>query len=289
MSNLFPVGDGQITGVHDDGTPEGIIRARISQGELIKVPANSLDYVRNFGGTAFLQAGFNMAYNADGSFSSINFGTNPGLNSDVAILSVVTYGKMVGVRYRRTLTTPPFSVIVDGVPYDCPAYQQLYYTDNNSSGAVEREALWIVAENLPDIAHTVKVVLTASATLSYNLVLYGMLLERRAGYTERPRLDSVLSQGVLTNANVAVSYNDSVGYTNKGVKRLVYFNSDVAARLVTVSWNGAVIWQKSIPAGSTDYFEVSNVGFCVGGLDPNTLYHKADTGAVVLFTAIGSN
>jgi len=281
--------DSQISAVQDDGTKEGVIRSKIVNGELVKLPANSIDYIVNVGGSAAVQPSQGVFSNSDGSGSAINLATVAGLGTNIASLTTTIYGRSIGVRFRRNAATPLFSVIVDGVAYDLPDNLRNWYTDNTPNPSIEREALWVLDDNLTEGAHTVKVILPSS-DVANTLVLFGFLAESKSGYTEKARLDSPYSVNasvISTPSNITST--DSNGTLNKGVKYILYRNIDSAnAHVITILWGSSVLWVQSIPPNSTYKFELSAVGFTVGSGSIAALMHSADSNGVIVSTVIGS-
>jgi len=278
-----PTYDPQISGVLDDGTNEGSIRAKLVTGELVKVPLSAIDYSTVISGSATVSDLFNIYTNGDGTGQIVNMSTVAGLGTNACALRTVIYGRVVGVRYRRNSSTPAFSVLIDGTPYGVPAYNTApRFT--NSSGPADREALFIIADDLTDTAHSVEIVLYPDASVAKTLIVYGFTAERRAGYLPADRIDVIYSQGTLTNASVAVPGSTSV----RSIKYIWYQNTDLTnPHRVTVNFNSVSSWSKMIAAGDTEILRISEVGATLSG-NSSTWSHLADANSVVKFTCIGN-
>ena len=243
-------------------------------------------YTADVGGAAAWN--LNGAYqNSDGSSASIVL-TTASYSSSVSSLTgsggyveKTIYGKVVGVRFHRT-STPPFCVDVDGVPYlvrQPLAFNGVYY----GASSADDEAFFIVADDLPDGPHTVRVILTndPAASAGYSLTFYGFLAERRAGYVDRTRMNDVSATGTLTTSAVAVPRTNEIY-----VRGILYANTSASTVTVTVQSSGATIWQAALAAagsaGCSATFDV---------LAPTALAvsHLASAASAVNFAVLGAN
>lgn len=275
--------DRQIAGVLDDGTSEGAIRAKLVTGELVKIPLAAIDYSTVMSGAgASIQDLFNIYTNGDGTGQIVNMSTIAGLGTNGCALRVTIFGRVVGVRYRRNTQTPSFSVLIDGVPYDVAAYNTSPRF-MNSAGPADREGLFVIADDLADTAHSVEIVLYPDASVAKTLILYGFVGEKRAGYIPAVRLDVPYVQGVLTNAAVAVPGSVNV----RGIKSIIYYNTDTNPHRVTVRYNSTAAWSKMIAAGESEIFKISEIGASLSG-NSSTWSHLADANTFVNFTCIGN-
>lgn len=281
MAKSLPVLDTGITGIEDDSTNEGVLRAKLVQGELIKVPLHVLDIIPN---SSSVQIQQNTSWNADGSGFNLNLFTNIGL-SNLAYCTFLMKGKVIGIRYRNRPTTPPlapFTIVVDGVPYTAKGRKLKYYLDNIAQTTLnpERESVfWI--DNLEDIEHTVKIILHPSATETRSLVVTGVVAEKRLGYPEFPRMDFFWGQGTITTSytNIANSSTDIYNTPIKGIKEIWYYNPDSSSQVLYIQYNSKVLVKKTILAGDTYIFQVSDVGIMVG-VDAGGLRHKSDSNLI---------
>lgn len=274
--------DKQIAGVLDDGTNEGVIRAKLVTGELVKIPLSVIDYSTVISGSATVSDLFNIYTNGDGTGQIVNMSTVAGLGTNGCALRTVIFGRVVGVRYRRNTSAPAFSVLIDGVPYDIPAYNTAPRF-MNSAGPADREGLFVIADDLADTAHSVEIVLYPDALVAKTLIVYGFVGEKRAGYLPAARLDVPYTQGVLTSASVAVPGSVNV----RGIKSIIYYNTDTNPHRVTVRYNSTAAWSKMIPAGESEIFKISEVGASLSG-NSSTWSHLADASALINFTCIGN-
>lgn len=292
MTNNFPVLDKGILGVKDDGSPEGILKVKIEQGELVKIPINSFiqgTETQILGSVTTSNISFN---NGDGSGSGLNFNiATAGLGSNYALMTTIVYGKIIGIRFRRFVNTPSFSVVIDGVPYDCPTYRQKPYSSNTVNISSDRENTWIVADDLPDGQHTVQIFLYPDALVSKTLVIHGFTLEKRVGYKEYEKNDFIYSTGTCTTSSVNIPSTDFNGQNIKNIKQISYQNTDAVARIVTLNYNNIAIAKIYLSASGTigdtaKYDFGSGVG--LGGTI-NGLSHLADVAGKINFITIGKS
>lgn len=285
-TNPLPTAEIQIAGVQDDGTPEGVIRSKLVSGELVKVGFDTLNWSRSFSGSAAANASQTMTSDGDGDLMSVNMSTVAGLGTNGVTLNFFAYGTIVGIRFRRDSATPPFSVLIDGVAYGVDQ-KFLNAKFANGSAITDREVLYIVAKDLPDRCHDVNIVLYPDATVAKTLVVYGFLVERRAGYRDTTPKDILYGAGSLTALLVNVSTLDATSDYVRGLKSILYYNSDSVSRTVTIAYNSITIATLTIASLSSARFDLSTTGVMPGG-STAALQHQADATTVVKFVCIGS-
>jgi hypothetical protein len=261
--------DPQISGVYDDGSPDGALRARLVSGELVRLPfnQNQRTYQVNVNGTAAatLTAGV-QPLNPDGSATTLNL-QNQGIGfANGMEVWQPFYGRVFGIRFRRDQNTPPvFCVMIDGQAYQV-AGRDAQMMAEGFSGNTD-EALVMVATDLPDLlpdqpAHKAVIELVGDPANNYTLVLYGYLVERRAGYVEHPRLpvpfqgvvlQSGGSGGVQTNACLLINLAPTMNvYALRAIK---LFNSSGAAVDVFLAQGGAAN-QQTTPGALVDHVQI---------------------------------
>lgn len=282
-----PAFDLQIAGVQDDGTTEGVVRSKIISGDLVRVPLFDLDVGSFVQGTGSASLNRNAYSNSDHSGVGYNLSTPAGIATNLSTMYAVLYGRTVGVRFRKLGSTPPFSLIVDGVPYGVPLMQRQTYFDAALGSLLGngKEGIFVVSD-LPDGPHSVRVVVGPDSAVARTLVVYGFLAERGAGYAAATPLDSLFGGGTLTAAAVAVPVTDNAGNANHGIKAILYQNTDVASRTVTITWNGVAVQTLDVAAGKSGRIDLSSLGINPGSA-PN-LAHQADVAAKVNFVCLGS-
>lgn len=293
MATGFPIQEQGILGIKDNGTPEGVVKVKFDQANLIKLPANSFirggEFQAVLLGSASFDASLGAFNNGDGSNSAFNINVPAGLGTNFALGTFAIYGKVIGVRFRRIPSSTPFSVVIDGVPYDCPDYIVNPRVGNTTNIGQDREAQWIVADNLSDGQHTVQIFVYPNPLTSKTLVLYGFVVERRIGYTEFEKINALYSKGTLTASAVSVPTLDEGGQTIRAIKSIIYQNTDTVARNVTINHGGVLIAKIYLAAsgaqGDTVNFDFgANVGF---GSTSTQMQHFADLTAKVKFVTIG--
>jgi hypothetical protein len=119
--------------------------------------------------------------------------------------------------------------------------------------------------------------LIAQGGFQRNTWLYGLLLEKRLGYSQpAPRL-RLLNGGTLTAAQVAISMG-SFANDYMGIRSIVYTNTDTVNRVVTLQYNSVTIWQATIAAATSATFDM---GGLFSGADSSLFTHAADLTAKV--------
>lgn len=175
-----------IGGIQDDGTDFGVVRTKLLNGALIKVPANSPFFRTRLSavgaGTASVVSG--MAWNSDGSGAGIALGGNHTVGNDSASASFLFYGSFVALRTRLQASFgPDFSVIIDNRIYEVPApnQTQLKTTVDFATIAGDTEYTVVIADDLPDQQHTLTIVRhlsrVASSPFNQTFVLGGFILD----------------------------------------------------------------------------------------------------------------
>jgi hypothetical protein len=287
-----------IAAVKDDGSPEGIMKVKIQQGELIKIPITNFVQGSEFqsvnGGSASVFISTNQFNNGDGTASALNMNTvSAGLGSNFCLINTTLYGKVVGVRFRRIVGTPSFSVVIDGVPYDCPAYILKPYSSNTINLTNDRESVWIVDDTLEDRQHTVQIFLYPDAAVSKTLVFYGFSVEKRVGYKEIEKNDFIYSNGTLTASSLTVPTSDYGGQIVKNIKTIIYQNTDSVARVVNINYNDITISKLYLTASGTSGDTINynfGSGINLGGSSiTNGLSHYSDVAGKVNFVTIGKS
>jgi len=287
-----------ISAVKDDGSPEGIMKVKLQQGELIKIPISNFvqgsEYQVVAGGAASAFVSTNQFNNGDGTASSLNINTvSAGLGSNFCLINTTLYGKVIGVRFRRIVGTPAFSVVIDGIPYDCPTYRLKPYSGNTVNLTNDRESVWIVNDTLEDRQHTVQIFVYPDAAASKTLVFYGFSVEKRVGYKEIEKNDFMYSSGSLASSSTLVPTTDYGGQTVKNIKAIIYQNTDTSARVVTINYNDTTISKLYLAANGTtgDYINYNfGAGVNLGASSiTNGLSHYSDVANKVNFVTIGKS
>lgn len=276
MTKAIPI---SISGIHDDGTSERIVRTKITQGELVKIGVNTSNSTNGAvgGSTAVFQIQSN-SYNSDGTSSAVVI-TVPAYISGTqagATLSRTIYGKTIGVRFLRSSATPVFCIEIDGVCYTVnePAvFNDISTTDSDG------EAFIIIADDLQDGPHTVRLIVTSDPAIAaiQTLYLYGFLAERRVGYTDIQRVNDFGSTGTLTTGAVGIPRT-----SERYVRAILYTNISAAPSTVTIVYGSTTIWQATIPAGASSTFDLL-------GLTALSATHQASTPSAINFITLGAN
>lgn len=219
-------------------------------GDLVKVPFRSGHfYSTDVGSTASFQSS-GITSNEDGSNTGLNVSVPVGSQNGVSI-RVPFYGRSFGLRWRRDSNAGDFSIAIDGVSYGLITGQHTYLI-NESAVLTDGESLVLITDDLPDGVHYAEIMVSNRATTNA-ILFYGLLLERRAGYSEKPRTKPFLNPIAVTTSDVVIpkgSNPDSL----LTVEKIIYTNTTASAITVTVNYNGVQMWQKPIPANDSVEF-----------------------------------
>jgi len=268
--------------VMPDATGAAHIRAKLAVGELVKVPLRLNDYVLDSTNSTAFTTQFEQ--NEDGSNSGVTFSVaGSALGTSQAYIEQIVYGTVVGVRFTRNASVNSrFSVIIDGMAYGVNV--PIALIDNQTASFTDGEALVIVATDLPDTAHTVKVIVqpdpAGSATKS--LYLYGFLAERRAGYENKPRVQALLTPAAVPNTSTAIPATNGVGRAFRGVRGVLYTNTTGSAVTLTIYYGSTQMYSASIAANSSWTWDL---------LGPTAFdsswKHQAGTASALNFSVLG--
>lgn len=266
--------------------------------------------VETFGSaTASINKG-TVQENSDGSSTSIFVSIPAGLNRNGSgtpqgvRITIPFRGRAFGIRWARGRGNPnigDFSVLVDGVVYPVP--NRILSTQDQSiflpPGYAQGDAGQVVVDDLPDMVeqdgeriqliHQAQIYFPSSDSHSSSWVLYGLLLDKAAGYQPPPRTASVVNTPAVvpTTATSVAAVYASNGGNPRGISAVLYANtSATTAHTVTVLYNGAVSWQKTIQPGDAASFP----GAATPPIATDALLkHRVDSGSDVLFTVLGGN
>jgi hypothetical protein len=232
-----------IDGVHDDGSSDGIVRQKLSQGGLVRLPLRPGQYqATTFGGATVTASTAGYLYNEDGSGQIVVLTSPSGLGEGCAV-AMNFYGRQLGVRwYRQRTSVPTFEVVVDGVAYAVNSTTSNINNLQPSGTQSDEECLYLVVDDLPEtypdgtpIVHTVSVQLPAQLVSSASLYLFGFLVDGRIGYSEKPRvLVPLVASQVPSTAGQPTS-GPSTDQSYRSVRKIMYCNTDTGnAHRVTI-------------------------------------------------------
>jgi hypothetical protein len=150
--------DPQIAGVADDGSPEGLVRAKLVQGDLAAVPLRPGHYT-----TAGTGAGYSYAAlpdNPDGSNTGVTATIGPQNSTATAgtglQIEAWAHGRRIGIRWKSdqpsnpngTISPADFGLMVDGVSYYVRGRDRQHQFYGQSSP--QDQGLYVV-EDLPEV------------------------------------------------------------------------------------------------------------------------------------------
>lgn len=286
--------DLQATGWSGDDALTGHQRVRQLGGDAVRMPfTTTTHHYTEASGPTGTGAGIQPAAflgNPDGSGRAWVVSTkakNDGTGLAYARTWIPFRGRFFGVAWHRgsATTAPEFDVIVDGEAVRvAPQNDFLSREGITNSQLVDVHASIITHPFLdPDIQHYAAILLTGHATLDYDLTLYGVLLDRKAGYAEVGRYGHLMTPGALTTSDAALTmFVAAAERAALAIRSVVYTNTTDAAIVVTVTNGSTLVWSKSVGAHDSEVFD-PRVPIAVS----NTTYkHKAATTGVN-FQAVG--
>lgn len=245
--------DPQAIGWEDDRSEGGHVRAKITRGDLVRLPFRSTSFRAETVGSATATYQVGLTGNRDGSGNGINCVTAATLDNGVRIWVPFT-GRIFGVRWRRggSTATPPFTVSIDGEAFTPPHYADDYLTSMELGGSSvqDDEATWIVADDLPSGHHLAEIVLTTNGAGVLTLVLYGIVVDGWAGYKE-PAPVTIIGTGspvTITDSFVEIPAGRASANQIRGISKILYYNTHTSAVTVQVRYSTTVIWEVVLAA-----------------------------------------
>lgn len=229
-------------------------------GELVKLPFNN--YLTSQTGTSAVAAvdtgsSASGAGNPDGTMrrATLTVGT---AGQQYARLRDTVYGRVVGIRFARTSgTSIPFDVIIDGIAYRIDDWRATQY--NTVAGAGEFEGMLLIAENLPNIRHTVEVIaVNTPGGAGGSVRLLGWIGEKTYGYgdpTPARAASPLSSPTALPATATTIAGGNSTLYAGALAVGLNFVNTDTAARTITLAFNGTTYRKLVVAAGASEYVQ----------------------------------
>lgn len=254
--NLSPPFDLQIAGVRDNGSAHGIVDVNQKSGPLILVPWRESNYITS---GSYVVGTAGGGDNGDGSSAYIQFQTPITLPGVANYIRHKFYGTSYGIRFDPNFTSGggdryDFCVIIDRVAYRVSKRLILEesLTDWDSNQANSMHSV-IVATDLPDTVHDAEINITAQAGINGQRI-FGFMADAKR-YRQYPPKAFPASPTALTTSLVTVTLGTVARFRGLGMRAIVYANVDSVARVVTVQYNGATCWVKTIAASDSAIFD----------------------------------
>lgn len=252
MPNIDP----QISGIRDDGGGNGVHRAELVRGELVKLDLHT-GWVRatTAGSGVATPSSTSTQYDADGgNYAFLIQAGSSSTQSQHAGITFNFYGRALGIRYKRESTVAPFSVVVDGVAYGFPNPRQQFH--NIFAGLMDGDSLWLVADDLrDDICHTAQVWMTPDGVTAARVDILGILVERRVGYQESTRVLFNGTPTTLGTSAASISLGASTDRAARGIRKIMYCNTTASPVTVTIKTGSTAVWSRSVPANDVIEFD----------------------------------
>lgn len=230
--------------INPDQSP---VATRQLQGDLVCVPLRDSNYyLENVGATVVFQNN-GVPYNEDGTMTGLYVSVPQGLSKGVRI-RFPFYGRVFGIRHKKTDSVPDFSVVIDGVAFKVSG-EHTYLRLDGATSVVDGECGVVVADDLNDGVHYAEIVIYSKASGATTVILTGYLAERRVGYSEKRRVNTLMAAVAVTTSAVAISvgsFESKIRY----VEKIIFTNTTSSPITVTIAFT-VQIWKKIIPADDT--------------------------------------
>jgi hypothetical protein len=296
-----------VPGAVDDGSADGAIRTHLASGELVKLPIEDGRYMSEVqaSGATYLQCGGQFALgNSDGSGTCLLILTQDSVTHNGGNrVSIPFYGTRFGVRYllyTSSSYTEGLCVDIDGIRYEIRSKTEPFFSSSSPNCL---EALWMCPDTFKDHKHIARIQIPGSMQ-NVNLTTYitGIVVERRPGNGDpivNRRAITTGSPGQLTAAFARIAVTGALGLNTlnaRWIRRIDYYNTDTAARIVQIQAGSTVIWEQILAAagsaGSCASFIPGQDMVMNTGTDTtyDTYFeHKADAATKVNFHILGGN
>lgn len=281
--------DPQAHGWFDDNTESGGVRTLPVISNLVAMPFRKYDF-ENPSSNAGWQEGAAAGANSDGSCTAIYFtvatmsGTPP--TSGVNKIRHKFYGRIYGIRYDPLYAYSggplvDFCIMVDGVAYRI--HKSLYDWDTGVLIANPGERWFVIPNLLPDGEHSADIIAIGSQSANIGQMIFGYLVEQRAGYVSPGRTVYIQPQGTVPLTATGLTWSANQSRYGKYLYKIVYWSSDAAIRTITLSQAGTTCDVLAIPAGGRIEWPTHNVGPMA--VDDALFKHLVDSGTTVTATA----
>ncbi|MDE2103348.1 MAG: hypothetical protein KGL39_39270 [Patescibacteria group bacterium] len=214
-------------GARSDLTAQGHIAVKPTRHVPVRIPFEPAQTYLDIGGTSAcnLASGGHWS-NPDGSGTAI-FMSVPATAGNFARVWFRFGGRFLYLRIKAIGTTPPIDVRVNGVSYLVPPTD--LYLSAESRTLTDAEYCPLIVDDLPaDRIHHGVITLPYNPTTSQSITIFGLGVDRNAGYSELPRCVGIISSAFLTTslANVNLGSGENVA---KGFTGIDYSNNDSTA------------------------------------------------------------
>ena len=243
-------------GTHDDHR-EGVILAKIAQGDLIPAPFTGIQFTAGSGASA-AYAGFSTS-NPEPSGAPVTLSL-PASSQSYAGFKGQVWGRVIGLRMFRhyVFALPDLTIVVDGEPRPFKLFNTRLDTVPNSYGTqFDGQALAVIVDDLLDDGpHTVQVHAVGDGSTSVSAaILFGWLVERSKGYTDITPRNDLTSETVPTTAAV-------VSKSTASTRALWFTNNNAStARVVSVVIGSTTVLTASLAAGASTKFDMGGAPF----------------------------
>lgn len=273
---------------------EGGILATEPFGEFVMVPF--LQFKPSLGGGTSHLVGSAAAENADGSNQLISLSVNAGLPLGSAPFIRVSpfRGAYVGVRFDPAQASSgfirDFDVIVDGVAYLVKKDAGLLVWDGTKySPGTNGDHGVIVGPFADRHDHVLEIMIAGDATGNNFNNFYGLLLEKRAGYSEYQRGAFTTTPAAVPTSSTAIPLT-SQGTLRQGrfVRSIIYTNTTGTAAVVTVTNTASNPTMAEITVAAHHYEVFDPKTFVTFDVGPtNTLKHSTPLAGMNFTVVVG--
>lgn len=254
----------------------------------VRVPFRAISSQIGSSGASSTSTPIGTYPNPDGSGSLVRLtaaAEAPSASGTGASIETTFFGEEVGLAFARYSTAPAFDVVIDGVAYAVDAALKRHGVVGPT---YEDHAAIAWFSDLGPGPHTLLVSLTTAGAggSSKVLDLYGLILDRRDGYSEPNRPSVFVTPADTPTSQTAISSGSGTRNELIAIDKVLYRNTTGAAKTVVIKIGTAEIAELVLAAtGSDGSFKEFNAN----GIPPrngSSITHAA-SGAGVTFTTIG--
>lgn len=280
----------QATGWRDIGPNEGAVATVRSDADLVMVPfRNNNHYIEGIGDGAGLLTANAYTSNPDGTGSGMNVTTTTQGTSHGVRVWVPFNGRCFGVRWLSASTVKDFTVAVDGEAVGVEGWPAWLTNEGITTQLTNARAMALTHDNLdPMIPHVAQINFVGESSSVRSWVLFGFLLDKRFAFDRERSYVHYTPVGTLTAAAVAIPLsNGATDRTLRAVRKVLYYNTDASARIVTIKNGSTIIKTVYLAAAGT----TGDSGeWDIGGDMPisSSITHQASVTSVVSYQVIGA-
>ena len=218
--------DPLLPGIEDDASATGLTVVRTAIGDLVYQPFSYGRVQMTTDATTYGTFRFGLlGENGQGDGFALNGQVPQGI-SHYMRLRHLWYGRVYGLVWNIAQTCSRFSVMIDGRAFRIDTAYRQWDSQVGASTILSDSNLMVLASDMPEGRHLTDIYIMGSDAGAQAFELHGYVVEKRAGYTEKPR-SSYLGKRVAV-PNAAPDNLDLTAYstyrTYQTVSQIIYYN-----------------------------------------------------------------